>query len=63
MARRSRREVAAFTERSQWIAHTFPLRRDFLAQLVLPVNLTRQESDRLCAFLKALCPTTVQEEG
>jgi len=32
----------------------YPLRRDFLAQLVVPQDLTELEARRLCAFIATL---------
>lgn len=32
----------------------FPLRPDFLAQVKIPRDLSKQEAERLCAFIKAL---------
>jgi hypothetical protein len=32
----------------------FPLRPKFLAQVVIPRDLTRDEATRLCAFIQAL---------
>lgn len=36
------------------LSHTFPLRSDFLAQLVLPRDMKTIEAQRLCAFIRAL---------
>lgn len=32
----------------------FPLRTDYLAQIVVPIDLSADEADRLCAFIKTL---------
>ncbi len=39
---------------------SFPLRVDFIAQIVIPVDLTQSEAARLSAFLKTLAKP---EEG
>lgn len=36
------------------LAMPFPLRANYLAQVVIPRDLTREEADRLCAFIQAL---------
>ena len=36
------------------ICHQFPLRANYLAQVVLPLNLSKAEADRLCAFVMSL---------
>ena len=36
------------------ICHQFPLRPEYLAQVVVPSDLTREEAERLCAFLQSL---------
>ncbi len=33
---------------------SYPLRRDFMAQIVVPIDLTVQEAERLKAFLLSL---------
>ena len=38
----------------QCLALDFPLRPDFMAQVVVPRNLTAAEAKRLCAFLLTL---------
>jgi hypothetical protein len=43
-----------FFGRTHGLAHEFPLRPDFMVQLVLPVNLTTKEARRLAAFLLTL---------
>lgn len=35
----------------------FPLRADYLAQIVIPRDLKKDEADRLCAFIQALATT------
>ncbi len=32
----------------------YPLRPDYLAQLVLPRDMTKSEADRLCALIRSL---------
>jgi hypothetical protein len=32
----------------------YPLRKDYLAQVVVPRTLTREEAQRLCAFVQSL---------
>ena len=32
----------------------FPLRDDYSAQLVIPVDMTADEAERLCKFIKSL---------
>lgn len=39
---------------SAGLSFAFPLRADFLAQLVLPRDMKTEEAHRLCAFIKAL---------
>lgn len=34
--------------------YEYPLRPDFMAQAVLPRNLTAQEAKRICAFIMTL---------
>lgn len=36
------------------LSHTFPMRPDFLAQVVLPRDMKTAEAQRLCAFIRAL---------
>ena len=37
------------------ICHQFPMRKgSYLAQIVLPRDLSQEEADRLCSFIKAL---------
>ncbi len=30
----------------------FPMRADFLAQIIIPRDMTNEEADRLCTFIK-----------
>ncbi len=46
--------------KSNGLSMPFPLRVDFTAQVVIPVDLTQLEADRLSAFLKTLAKP---EEG
>jgi hypothetical protein len=39
------------------ICHNFPLRWNYLAQLVVPFDLTKEDADRLCAFIRSLSAT------
>lgn len=32
----------------------FPLRPGYNAQIVVPINMTKEEADRLCAFVMSL---------
>lgn len=43
-------------------AYEFPLRPDFTAQLVLPLDLTEAEAMRLCAMIRTLPPPTPTPE-
>jgi hypothetical protein len=36
------------------LALPFPLRPNLLAQVVIPRDMTKDEAERLCAFIKAL---------
>ena len=36
------------------LALPFPLRPDYLAQIVIPRNLTMEEAERLCSFIRSL---------
>lgn len=36
------------------LSYAFPLRQDFLAQLVLPRDMRNDEANRLCAFIRTL---------
>jgi len=43
----------------------FPLRKFFMAQIVVPRDMTKAEADRLCAFVQSLVATerSEQKEG
>jgi hypothetical protein len=49
-------EIATATPavNSAGLSFAFPLRNDFLAQLVLPRDMKSDEANRLCAFVRAL---------
>jgi hypothetical protein len=51
----------------QRMVYDYPLREGFLAQVVLPRDLTTAEAARLYAFIKALAlpdsPTAAEEQG
>jgi hypothetical protein len=32
----------------------FPLRKGYLAQILVPMDMTKAEADRLCAFVQSL---------
>lgn len=36
------------------ICNDFPLRPDYLAQIVVPRDMTEREAERLCEFIKSL---------
>jgi hypothetical protein len=36
------------------LCHQFPLRAKYTAQVVVPRDMTKQEADRLCAFVVSL---------
>jgi hypothetical protein len=38
--------------------YEYPLRPDFVAQAVLPRDLTPQEAARICAFIRSLAEET-----
>lgn len=42
------------TDGHEFLKHHFPLSEDRIAKLVLPVNLTRKEAERISDFLDAL---------
>jgi hypothetical protein len=42
------------TDGPEFLKHHFPLSEDRIAKLVLPVNLTRKEAERISDFLDAL---------
>jgi hypothetical protein len=39
---------------SKSIPYSYPLRENFMAQFVLPVDLTEQEAKKISAFLRTL---------
>lgn len=39
----------------KWIAVPFPLRTDFLAQIVVPSDMTNAEGERLVLCIRSLC--------
>ncbi len=45
------------TRCAQQLAYAFPLRPDFMAQFVLPYNLTTEEARRLETFLLSIAAT------
>lgn len=46
------------------ICHQFPLRDFYVAQVVIPRNMTKDEADRLCAFVQSLAaPEKLVEQG
>jgi hypothetical protein len=48
------------------MAYPFPIRPKFLAQIVIPRDLTKEEADRLCAFVMSLAapePLLMQDEN
>ena len=47
----------------RWLRYTVPLRRDFLATLELPRDLTGAEAERLAAFLQTLATPSEQPSG
>lgn len=44
------------------LSFAFPLRQDFLAQLVLPRDMKLEEAQRLCAFVRALAVDTAADK-
>lgn len=36
------------------IANDYPLRPDYMAQIVVPRDMTEREAERLCEFIKSL---------
>jgi hypothetical protein len=38
---------------SKSLCYDYPLRPDYLVQLVIPRDLTQREADRLCEFIQA----------
>lgn len=51
------------TDGPEFLKHHFPLRNDRIAKLVLPVNLTRKEVQRISDFLDALVLEPVDPES
>jgi hypothetical protein len=43
------------------ICHQFPLRPNYIAQVVVPTDLTREEADRLRAFLMSMAVPEVSD--
>lgn len=43
------------------LALPFNLRPGYLAQIVVPLDMTKQEAERLCAFIKSLAQP--EQEG
>ena len=39
---------------NEHICLPFPIRPDFLAQIVAPINMTKDEANRLCVFVMCL---------
>ena len=50
----SRSSAASLPGVTSGLVHSFPLRQDFIAQVVLPLDLRAEEAKRLCAFVSAL---------
>lgn len=42
------------------VCNDFPLRLDYLAQVVVPRDMTAQEAERLCEFIRSLAQPTTQ---
>lgn len=36
------------------VCNDYPLRPDYLAQVVVPQDMTEREAERLCEFIKAM---------
>lgn len=53
-AKHAERGAPSAPTTSAGLSHTFPMRSDFLAQLVLPRDMKTAEAQRLCAFIRAL---------
>ena len=53
---------AAATETTQGLCLEYPLREDFVAQLVIPRQLTEVDIDRLKAFIETLRPPAARQE-
>lgn len=45
------------------ICNDYPLRPDYLAQVVVPRDMTELEAERLCAFIKTLARPDRDEAG
>ncbi|CAI8879184.1 hypothetical protein [Burkholderia ambifaria] len=43
------------------LALPFPLRPGYLAQVVIPIDMTKDEADRLCAFIQTLAQASGRE--
>jgi hypothetical protein len=48
----------------QTICHSFPLRNSYvyLAQVVIPIDMTKEEADRLCDFIQSLAMPELKKE-
>lgn len=51
------------TDAPEFLKHRFPLSEDRIAKLVLPVNLTRKEVQRISDFLDALVLESLNSES
>ncbi len=51
-----------FFGRIRALAHDFPLRSTFTAQLILPVDLTTKEAKQLAAFILSLAQDDDERE-
>jgi len=51
------------TDAPEFLKHRFPLSEDRIAKLVLPVNLTRKEVQRISDFLDALVLESLDSES
>lgn len=45
------------------ICNSYPLRPGYMAQVVVPRDMTQLEADRLCAFIRAMAQPTDQPTG
>lgn len=52
-------DLPPLPKRSQSLALPFPLRPNYLAQIVIPRDMTKMEADRLCAFVISLARSEV----
>lgn len=43
---------------TQRLVFPFPVRPNFMAQLVIPRDMTKAEADRLCAFVMSLAASS-----